>query len=568
MMMRTSVAKRNLCFIHRSARRQFSSIDPKLVVDDYCLDVFSPRYSKVQSNFLESLAKCKVKSISSDVDAIIYDSVDNDLGVECLGPESLFVRKFYPDLLKEIRKYKRSVLIGNPGIGKSFFQGYYLARIMNPSKFGALPPDCYGSTDPPSIVVRQMGARNMTIFDIANRKAVVVQGCPGDVLECFNPQTSLYLMEPESSVLEPHYAGLEIPTLTTVSPMLSRYKEFCKNGGIKLFMPTYELEELLAIAEYLLGCSAVPGDLVEEYTPEQVTKRFHQFGGIYRHVLPASKALLESVGNEQATAILECDAHALLRSGDVENRDVSHFIMQYKVVKRDGEMAFRKYRLDFVNDSVYLKIKDKLLKGDLDDKAVALARNDETGSMADACPKLYESLLAGHLTSHSGVRWKKREVSACHEEKGNIEWTDFSLKLDDIVAGELPSYADMKQMVLYMPLNPSFPFVDSVYKTEEGELVAFQVTRSKSATKKFKWSALKKFVDKIEFPVCKAIHLWLVLVPLPSLAEIAKMKAAKEATKMEAEDDLLDDKNASYYQKMLERYEVWELPENYSNGFT
>ena len=77
-----------------------------------------------------------------------------------LGPTEVVCKAV---LLSEIRKKKRSVLIGNPGIGKSFFQYYYLARILNPSLFGPLPPDCYGSTTPPKIVIRQEGTAAMTI---------------------------------------------------------------------------------------------------------------------------------------------------------------------------------------------------------------------------------------------------------------------------------------------------------------------------------------------------------------------------------------------------------------------
>ena len=43
-----------------------------------------------------------------------------------LGPTEVVCKGVYPDLLREIRKNDRSVLIGNPGIGKSFFQYYYL----------------------------------------------------------------------------------------------------------------------------------------------------------------------------------------------------------------------------------------------------------------------------------------------------------------------------------------------------------------------------------------------------------------------------------------------------------
>ena len=80
---------------------------------------FRPTRDKKQSDFLESLANCRVDRIGDDIDVIRL----NKLGVpwECLGPQKLFVRQFYADLLSEIRENKRSVLIGNPGIGKSFF---------------------------------------------------------------------------------------------------------------------------------------------------------------------------------------------------------------------------------------------------------------------------------------------------------------------------------------------------------------------------------------------------------------------------------------------------------------
>ena len=87
----------------------------------------------------------------------------------------LFVRDFYDDLLAAIRNNKRSILVGNPGIGKSTFQFYYLARLLNPSKFKeTLPPDWNKSTAAPKVVIRQIGDDKMIIYDIENRKALLV----------------------------------------------------------------------------------------------------------------------------------------------------------------------------------------------------------------------------------------------------------------------------------------------------------------------------------------------------------------------------------------------------------
>ena len=470
------------------------SIDTNLIMGN--LGKFSPEASDDQSDFLESLANCRVEAIGDDIDVIRL----NKLGVpwECLGPQKLFVRQFYPDLLSEIRENKRSVLIGNPGIGKSFFQYYYLARILNPSLFGPLPPDCYGSTTPPKIVIRQEGTAAMTIFDIANRQAEIVAGCPSTLLRCFDPETSLYLMEPEVSMAEPFIGGLFIPTLATVSPNPARYKEFCKNGGIAMYMPVFTLPELLAIGKYLLENEHVPELLQPEYSSEQITKRFHQFGGIFRHVLPVSLDYLDLCRSSQSEAISKCNAHALLVSGNVEDADVSHF-------------------------------------------------------MADACAKIYESVIADQLTSASGVQWRKREVFASSEGKVS-EWSNFSLRLNEVVKGHPPPFEEMRPMVLYVSSNPTFPLVEYMYKTEQGELVMFQVTRNKSEKKIVKGSALEQLLGNIKLPIDKVSLLRLVLIPLPSLAQNARFEVAKE--------------NKILMTAALENgYEVWHIPRDYLSYF-
>ena len=261
-----------------------------------------------------------------------------------------------------------------------------------------------------------------------------MNGCPGTLLDYFDPETSLYLMEPGITVAEPFIEGLLIPTLATVvSPNPARYKEFCKNGGIAMYMPVFAFPELLAIGKYLLENEHVPELLQSAYSSEQITKRFHQFGGIFRHVLPVSLKYLDMCRSSHSKAISKCNAHALLVSGDVEDVDVSHFIMQYDV-ERDGGSPFRKYRLSFVNESVASQVQDKLNKASLDDRRSALIRND---FMADACAKIYESVIADQWTSASGVQWRKREVLASSEGKVS-EWSNFSLRLNEVVKGHPP----------------------------------------------------------------------------------------------------------------------------------
>jgi hypothetical protein len=63
--------------------------------------------------------------------------------------------------------------------------------------------------------------------------------------------------------------------------------------------------------------------------------------------------------DNQKEAMDSCDAHALLVSGNIERKDISHFIMQY-IVKTDEKLPFGEYSLDFVNKQVARQIQNKL----------------------------------------------------------------------------------------------------------------------------------------------------------------------------------------------------------------
>ena len=217
---------------------------------------------------------------------------------------------------------------------------------MNPDKLGPLPPDHRGSSDPPKIVIRQMGQKNMIIYDIEEKVAERISMNP-NVFDCFDQYTSLYLMEPEVSKVEPTIGGLWLPTLLTASPLLDRYKEFCKNGGEKFYMPVFELKELQAIGKYLLDHkNAIPDEMKAVYTPGRIQERFDEFGGIFRIVLPRSVKVVFTMREERKRALSQCVASDILNSeGNIEEAHISHLLMQYDV-DRDGNDAF----LSFSNE--------------------------------------------------------------------------------------------------------------------------------------------------------------------------------------------------------------------------
>ena len=532
---------------------------------------FDPEYDEINTELLRSMTKCSPKQLEgSTVQVLSLDFPGEKIGIKNLGGSELFVRDFYPRLLEEIRKKERAVLIGNPGIGKSFFQYYYLARLVNPDKLGPLPPDHRGSTDPPKIVIRQMGQTEIIIYDIEEMVAERISMNPR-VFRCFDQYTSLYLMEPEGSKVEPTFGGLWLPTLLTASPLLDRYKEFCKNGGRKFYMPVFEMKELQAIGKYLLDHkNVIPDDMKEMYTPGRIQERFDEFGGIFRIVLPIDVECVADMRKERKLALSQCVASDILNSeGNIEEAHISHLLMQYDV-DRDGNDAFRLFRMKFANSDVRNQLEEKLANMSLENMQKCLMLNDETGHFDGDLPKVHEKVI--HLLLSKGVKWK-RTIRAFdwsgerdpEKAYGDIQqWEDFECQVGGVV-GFLP-LEDMKCDQLCYPCNSNFPFVDFYLKRASGdneqELVLFQVTRQKQKNKIFKRSAMVKFFEKIAAVASlKKVKLRMVLIPHPKYSK----KSLFVPDKTDISD--VDAEVMETLKSELKEYEVWNIPENYRETF-
>ena len=142
-----------------------------LIVEEAMFAAFADtlKINERDSKLVIALSNCTVETIlkSPGMTAI---NCDYNFETGIVGVDTLFTREFYEDLLEDIRLNLRCLLIGNPWVGKSLFQFYYLARIMNPKLFGDLPPDLNGCTAAPKVVIRQVGHK-MTVYDIENRAA-------------------------------------------------------------------------------------------------------------------------------------------------------------------------------------------------------------------------------------------------------------------------------------------------------------------------------------------------------------------------------------------------------------
>ena len=182
-----------------------------------------------------------------------------------------------------------------------------------------LGPDSFGSTAAPEVVIRQVSNFGMEVWDLKQGKVMRCVNSP-DFLLSFDPKKSLYLYEPEGSDKGPFFGGLAIPTMCSVSPDDSRYKEFQKNRAVKVYMPTWTLNELQAAGKFLKDRS--PEQIC--LSPKEISERFHAVGGIFRHVFAAE---FNTVLAAQEEAIHNLDPKKfLLNKIDQKLPQVSHYV--------------------------------------------------------------------------------------------------------------------------------------------------------------------------------------------------------------------------------------------------
>jgi hypothetical protein len=454
----------------------------------------------------------------------------------------IFVRDFYPSLLEDLRKSRGSILVGNPGTSKSFFQFYYLARIFNPSLFGSLPKDSFGSTDPPNVVVRQICGSHLEIYQQHSDQVHVIRPETGGIFTYLDEKKSLYLMEPSTSVSEPYLT--EIPTLITVPPDPRRYKQFAKDRGNTFYMPCYSQDELVAIGKYLRENGRVPEGMEQEYQEDAIKKRFYKYGGIIRHVFPQDQDQLRRIEAAQSNVIFyaACRFDRILTSSTLEDPQVSDLIAQYEVPRetKGKKIRFENPPLNFVSEGVADQLRDSISRASLEIAISALIWNDKTGCMSQLCPLIYRNVLYSLITSAEGLKCQRRTLKlgsdgASKESQRSKSqsdgWVDYELKLKSTNCVSPPS-SEMAIDTLYYSTNVNFPMAEFFYKKEDGTLVAFQVTRQDKSPKMIAQSVFDQFVDEVKFPKDHiSTKLELVLIPSPIRADQMHFKQNKREEK-------------------------------------
>eukprot|EP01035_Chromulina_nebulosa_P036289 gene36289-48863_t len=119
--------------------------------------------------------------------------------------------------------------------------------------------------------------------------------------------------------------------LATCSPGPSRYKEFCKNGATKIYMPLFMEDELLAIGRHMRERPDFPAELSDLYSDDNIRKSFIVYGGIIRHVLPDSAGKWMDLKREKTAAFRGIDWRKYFANSNIESPHISPFVVKYAV---------------------------------------------------------------------------------------------------------------------------------------------------------------------------------------------------------------------------------------------
>eukprot|EP00026_Physarum_polycephalum_P003209 Phypoly_transcript_03219.p1 GENE.Phypoly_transcript_03219~~Phypoly_transcript_03219.p1 ORF type:complete len:546 (+),score=48.84 Phypoly_transcript_03219:883-2520(+) len=243
---------------------------------------------------------------------------------ESNGESTLYVRRCYVDLLKTIldqfkaQDLQRVLIVGNPGIGKSWFLFYILKVLIQ-----------HGSL--------------CTIFQTQNghwwafhaNGSVQYGTSQGSIpLELLEDENTWYLAD----TLEPVGSA---KTIFVSSPCKEHYKEFQKRRNtITRFMPIWTLSELEE-------CSGITNP---QQPLSEVRRLFARWGGIARFVLEKQDDVNQALLDQ---AIVASNLQSIKRSvGELDTPDTN----SHKVLHMVVDSTYKKYKMQLASKYVATKI--------------------------------------------------------------------------------------------------------------------------------------------------------------------------------------------------------------------
>jgi hypothetical protein len=210
---------------------------------------------------------------------------------ECYKPLAELIYRYYMNGTKPGKTYNGVVLLGNPGLGKSWFLNFLLVYFWLKGV--------------KTIVFESVGEEMIWVFNESNVNCFT-KGT--HVPELNNPET-LFLFDPYGNGNPREPKQCSAFGVIAASPNPSHYKQFHKNVGRKLYIPVWSLEELERLCQKMKSLS--------HYFPSfsEVKEYFMKYGGVLRYIIGGEQFL-----EDLKTAIGACSLdHIQKLNGGLEN---------------------------------------------------------------------------------------------------------------------------------------------------------------------------------------------------------------------------------------------------------
>lgn len=250
-----------------------------------------------------------------------------------------------------------------------------------------------------------------------------------------------------------------------------------------------------------------------------MSQDFGGFGGIIRDVICSEKAF-ERRREKKQIAIRKVDFKVLLQDPNIEQKEVSHYIMSYKV-HTEGATAYEKVDHEFVNRDVFEAVRDQALSVSLSDMIMTLIRYEETGAQYAEylAPYYFERLIADGL--QRGMKWvrfvggdlQKIETEKSFTVRKEAVGISLDTEVKKVADGLPPCFADMGEGVLYRSTNPNFKAFDMLCRTKCNQLLCIQVKAQRADYVKIDEKNVIEKLEELRVPEDAEVRFAIVVLP-------------------------------------------------------
>jgi hypothetical protein len=436
-----------------------------------------------------------------------------------------------------------SILIGNPGISKSWFQykfillcyrqDLYQQLMSNEAKEAMLSRasisegsresffELYNKPFIPNLIVRTIAGRKSLLFFVDRPMNVLfIEHTPGKLSEITDGNSTI-LWEPAGKDSPVEYFDCIARIIATVSPDLRRIHEFQKYA--RKFYMTCPSELQIRLMGIIFRKYAMEEDSI---TDEKIHLRIQKYGPFIRNALCWSDFEIKEYKTKRDKEINDvCASDTSLCAAfaspvhimenerlSLASSTFSHRLARF-VVDRDSTICCDTYRqagYRFSSDEVLKLFNVEIAKLGIEQVMAHLIKvNLDLIGVENSTPAFFERLFQLH--SLTGIEWKSRQMPLGKNESESVDWKPFLVKLDRVERA-VTEFESMTAGVLYYPADESFPLVDMYYKDENENLICIQATFAKKHAKSM--STYQKFYDKIGIsPEISKVNLFYLILP-------------------------------------------------------